>query len=211
MSKRTQPRARGLHSIAAAAIDDRLRVAHGRGSDHAPLLWFRILGHTPWDGADRPTWASNVTLSHEAGLPVTSVEYALGQLRTAGMLSTPWGIRPGAARLWGRVLVPHIDAPVKVHVPGRSHMADLWRTCRSARKRPITLVTLMVGMHALAAHELGHAPNDWARVPGSLAALRRFVGASRGSTFTERLTVLVELGLVRRGGGLWVAPPEWFH
>lgn len=210
MSKRTQPAPARPHSIAPASIGDRLRG--GVGIEHARLVWLVVLSHTPWDGARRPTWASNSTLAHESGLTVARVEYALAQLRTAGMLETPRGERPGARRRFGRLLVPKLEGPVKILIPDRAAMTNLWITCREARPRPAALVTAMVGAHALAAHALDRRPSEWAPVPGPAAQLRRFVGASKGSTWGRRVNDLCGLGLLERREQLWVAPPrEWMQ
>jgi len=205
----TQPRARGPHSIHHAAIGDRLR---GDGCERARLLWLMILSHTPWRAARRPTWASNVTLSHESGLDERRVRLGLQRLREAGMLATAQGERPGARRRVGRILAPAISAPVKVLIPGRGAMTNLWITCRESRPRPAALVTAMVGAYALAAHALDEHPEKWSPVPGPAADLRRFVGASKGSTWGKRVNDLCDLGLLERRSGLWVAPPrEWMQ
>ena len=175
MSDRTQLAPARLHSIAPAAIADRLASANGRGSAVAPLVWWAILSHSPWDAAPRPTWASNATLAAETGLDGGKVKQALAQLRAAGMLSSHHGERPGARRRHGRVLVPSLSAPAKVLIPDRGAVANLWITCREVRPRPAGLVITMTGASILAASALDHRPDEWAPVPGRL----------RRSTFTS--------------------------
>ncbi len=214
MSKRTQPPHPSPHSIAPASIYARL--SGGVGIEHARLLWLVILSHTPWDGARRPTWATNATLAADAGMTgpdaARQTERALNRLREASMLVTRHGERPGARRRFGRLLEPQLAGPVKVLIPDRGAMTNLWITCREARPRPAALVTAMVGAYALAAHGLDRAPTEWAPVPGPAAELRRFVGASKGSTWGRRVNDLCDLGLLERRDALWVAPPrEWMQ
>lgn len=208
---------RDPHSIEHAAIGRRLVRVKGRGSDHAVLVWLAVLSHTPYDGAERPTWACTETLALETGLSPRDVQYGLQRLREASMLTTPHGRRHDARgrparREFGRLLEPKIEGPVKVLIPDRAAMANLWITCREARPRPAALVTAMVGAHVLAAHALDRRPSEWAPVPGPAAELRRFVGASKGSTWGRRVNDLCGLGLLERRDQLWVAPPrEWMQ
>jgi hypothetical protein len=202
VSETTQPQTRGLHSQATAAIGARLHVgARGRGSDYAQLVWLVILSHTPWPGrGERPTWASNVTLAAEAGLDEREVARALAVLREAGMLETPIGRRPGARRPFGRLLVPRIGAPVKLLIPERHDMANLWGLCRERRARPASLVTAAVGAYALASDHAGHRPRDWTQIGCRQADWRRFVGARKNASWTKRVRELEQLDIVRRRG-----------
>lgn len=212
MSDATQPPAGGLHSRADVSIGARLNLSRGKGDEAAKLLWFVILSHTPWDTLNRPTWASNVTLSHESGLCLRWVELGLNRLRTAGMLTTPVGLRPTAKRKWGRLLVPRLGSPVKVKIPDRGAMANLWLVCREVRQRPAALVTLVVGLHALA-HREHVPPSQWAPIPVHMAEVRRFVGARKNAAWTQRVRDLEALGLIRREGRkVWLAPVRsWYR
>ncbi len=130
------------------------------------------------------------------------------------MLTTRIGRRPGAQRPVGRVLVPRLARPVKVLIPDRGAMANLWLTCREIRKRPVTLVTLMVGAYVLAADAAGgRHPRGWSVVPGSGADLRRFVGARKNAAWTQRLRDLEGLELLHvRDGQRMIAPVRsWYR
>lgn len=203
MAHRTQPLASGPHSLAPASIGDRLnKRASGHGLEPAKLIWFAVLSHTPWTRVKRPTWASNETLANETVIMVSEVERGIRRLRQAKMLETAHGHRRGASRQWGRILKPAIASPVKVLIPDRAKMANLWATCRQVRKKPISLVTMVVGAYVLAAHELDRRPfpTCWSHVPGSAADLRRLVGARKNQAWTRRLRDAEEIGLLARDG-----------
>jgi len=213
LSKRTQPRDPRPHSLAPASIGTRLACVSGRGSEHAKLLWLFIVAHTRWPGrlVVHP-WPSNATLADESSLDLRDARRALAALRSSGMVETRRGSRANTDKPRGRILIPKLDAQVKVLVPDRAEMISLWRACRRARQRPAALVTAMVGAYALAAHALDEHPEKWSPVPGPAADLRRFVGASKGSTWGKRVNDLCDLGLLERRSGLWVAPPrEWMQ
>jgi len=197
-----------LASRLDVAIGARLNLRRIRGTEHAKLLWFVVLSHTPWETLSRPTWANNETLTHELGLTDRrDTERAMGQLRHAGMLSTPEGERPGARRKIGRLLVPRLGSPAKVIIPDREAMTQLWSLCREVRCRPASLVTTVVGMYALACHAQDREIFEWAPVPGRLADHRRFVGARKNSAWTERVRDLERLGVIKRvGREVWISP-----
>lgn len=208
MSEHTQPRARGLHSHATAAVGARLNIlANSKGREHAALAWLAILSHTPWECLTRPTWATNETLAAETGLELVDTERALQRLREAGMLTTPWGHRPGAQRKFGRLLVPALGAPAVVLIPDRHDMTNLWALCREKRKRPAPLVTMVVGAYALACDHAGERFDEWAPIGCRQADWRRFVGARKNASWSERVRVLEALDLIRRKGrAIEVAP-----
>ena len=213
MLDRSLPPTRRSASLESAAINDRLAHVPGRGRELAPLLWIMVLALPDRRGIRR---ANNETLALNAGMAWSSegirqTERALAVLRRSGMLETRIGKRPGARRPNGRILEPQITAP-ELLVPDRNAMTNLWLTCHEARRSPAALVTLMVGAYALACHHGGGWPvYEWSPVGTSQAALRRFVGASKGSTWNRRLGDLEGLGLLSRGP-LAIAPPEeWFQ
>jgi hypothetical protein len=202
---RTLPQAIGLSSPDLIAIGDRLLTIAGPGREPARILWWVILSHAPWGPRRRPTWASNATLGREAGLPPNGVETGLSSLRKAGMLTTPEGLRPGARRTRGRLLVPEITQPVKVVVPNAASMASLWSLCRGVRTRPAALVSTMVGLSVLAGSPV--EAETWPRVNLGPAALCRFLGVGPGIWHRERIEQLVALGLLRwTTAGVAVAP-----
>lgn len=199
-----------------ASINDRLAHIPGRGRELAPLIWMMILA-IPTDrrGLRR---ANNETLALDAGMlwspdALRQTERALAVLRRASMLKTRTGIRKGSRRRVGRVLDPQLADPVTLARPDRGAMTNLWLTCHEVRRSPAALVTLMVGAYALACHANDDQRLDgWAPVGTSQAALRRFVGASKGSTWNRRLHDLEGLGLLSRDRGLRVAPPtQWMQ
>jgi len=208
VSDHTQPTATGLHSLASAIIGARLNLDQQRSDEAAKLIWFVILSHTPWESLTRPTWATDTTLANDAGMKgLRDVERAVARLRTSDMLTTTIGHRPGARRPTGRVLCPRIGAPVKVLIPDRGSMANLWITCREVQSRPAPMVTLAVGLYVLACHEVGHRPEGWTRIPGTMSDVRRFVGARKGHAWTRRIRDMEALGLLGRPDGeIWVAP-----
>lgn len=207
MSDSTQPVKTGPHFIESAGIGARLAKSKGRGRDYAKLVWFAVLSHTPWDTFKRPTWACDETLAHDVGIDVREAERALQRLRAAGMLETPIGHRPGADRPVGRVLRPKIWTPVRVVIPTQEQMGRLWGLLREHHERPVTLVTTMVGLHVLAAHDLGRRPTGLVRIPWRMAEVRRFVGSRKNAAWTSRLRRLEGLDLIRRDGrDLWLAP-----
>lgn len=211
MSGHTEPHLERPYSIDPVAIGPRWTLRPKRGDEHAKLIWFVVLSHTPWNAGGRPTWVSNETIMAEAGLRhLRDVERGMARLREAGMLTTSIGERRQARRKAGRVINPALPHPVKVLIPGRGHgkfdpgpITNLWLTCGELRDRPATLVTAVVGLYVLAAHVAGgEHPDGWAPVPCRDATIRRFVGGSEGSTFTRRMRDLETLGLVRTIDGV---------
>ena len=140
MSEHTRPQPTGLHSHATAAIGVRTHRLVGRGADYAKLLWLVLLSHSRWPGnSARPVWACDLTLIHEMGLFARDVREAkrgLQRLADAGMIKRSIGHRPGARRPVGRVIEPALGSQVRVLIPDRHEMAQLWARCRAFRSRP---------------------------------------------------------------------------
>lgn len=193
MSDRTRPPLSGPHSVkAAASIGDRL--GSGRAVELAKLIWFC--------GLSRPTWPSGEELAADAGLihwdSSREVRRAIAQLRGSKMLG-----RGG----------PALTEPVDLLIPDRGAMTNLWLTCREVRPRPVTLVTLIVGMYVLAASLDGFSRTAWCRVPGSAAEIRRLVGARARNAFRQRMRDLEDLQLIAYDGdALMLAPTRrWYQ
>lgn len=209
MSESTQPPKGGPHSISPASIGARLNLTTGKGDEHAKLLWLVILSRTRWPGRrQQDPWPTDSTLAHDAGIKDERVvRRALQRLRGAGMITTPTGNRPTAKRKHGRLLVPRLSAPVKILIPDRGQMTNLWLTCGEFRERPASLVTLVVGLYALACDAEGRRVTGWTKIHGTAADARRFVGARKGHAWTRRLRDLESIGLLeRRGREVWLAP-----
>ena len=207
MSESTQPPSGGPHS---ASIGARMNLNPKRGDEHAKLIWFVILSRTMWPGRKKQSpWPTDTTLALDAGLGLRrDAERALQRLREADMLTTPTGRRPpSATRAHGRLLVPRLGSPVKILIPTRGQMTNIWLTCAEARQRPAALVTLVVGLYALACHAEDRRVDGWTEIPGTMADVRRFVGARKGHAWTQRVRDLEGLGLLeRRGRVIWLAP-----
>ena len=214
----TQPRGLALDSIDRIAIGARLDSASGEGKEAARLLWFVILSRTPFDGAKRPTWSSNVTLALDAGLrtptgqaDTQTVKYGLQRLRKAGMLTCHHGVRPGASRAFGRILVPAIAKPVRVVMPDRSAMSNAWAMLREAGLvRPAATVATLQALAVLAGSP-EHA-DSWPQVVLSTARLMRFIGVRGWTAHKRRLDSIVEAGLARwTTTGIAVAPTSMWR
>ena len=211
MSEHTRPQPTGLHSHATAAIGVRTHRLVGRGADYAKLLWLVLLSHSRWPGnSARPVWACDLTLIHEMGLFARDVREAkrgLQRLADAGMIKRSIGHRPGARRPVGRVIEPALGSQVRVLIPDRHEMAQLWARCRAFRSRPCSAVTVMVAAYALACDAADGRIDDWASIGCRSSALRHFVGASRGGSWSRLLADLERAGLIRRRDGVIECSP----
>jgi hypothetical protein len=87
-----------------------------------------------------------------------------------------------------------------VLAPDSADVEQLRRRCRTFASRPAFFVAMMTSAYSMVASQAGRHLDEWARLPGSMADWRRFVGMADNASWTRRVRDLEEHGLIERHG-----------
>lgn len=192
----------GIEALARVAMVHLPDLDDNRGRGAAPTVWMCLASHLTWGSRRRGVWASNARLSRMTGLPLRAVELAISWLARAGFIERAWSRHRGRYGP-GRVLRLNIakgPAP-RVVFPPRQIMARIWERCREHCERAVHAVNLAVAAYV---HEAAHrSAVEKRRV--KIGDLARFIGTSRGGTFSSWMRLLERAGILERRGKTWAA------